>query len=250
MNLYNENQYYVKFYNERFVRVYAMATPPIVKEKTKNNCETISNSEEASLSRTARNIRELALCNDFKYFATLTINSKYCDRFSLQKSQDELKRLISNYRKKCRYYGGNKLKFLFITEKHKNGAFHFHGLTDFIPEPYTNQNGYVSSHLFDNLGYNSFSAIRDYFRTCNYILKYITKDCVRNEHNQIYISSRGLHKADKVILKQCPFSPQFFKPSYTSDFYKCYDFDMFDCLPSDVFKLYDLLQTSPPINFS
>ena len=39
--------------------------------------------QRISLSRTKRNIRELALCNGFTHFATITINSKNADRFSL-----------------------------------------------------------------------------------------------------------------------------------------------------------------------
>ena len=42
--------------------------------------------------------------------------------------------------------------------------------------------------------------INNYIACCNYIMKYITKDCVRNEHNQIYISSRGLKKAFREEL--------------------------------------------------
>lgn len=78
--------------------------------------------ERQSLSRTKRNIKELALCNSFTYFATLTINSEFCDRFSLQACQDKLKYIIQE-----RIRRNNKeFAYLFITEKHKNGAFHFH----------------------------------------------------------------------------------------------------------------------------
>lgn len=85
------------------------------------------------------------------------------------------------------------------------GAFHFHGLvkgidiSDFIKftdSDFTNGNklpyklinlikkGDIIYHLplLDNfIGFNTFSKIRDYTKTCNYILKYITKDCVKNE---------------------------------------------------------------------
>ena len=54
-------------------------------------------SEKSSISRTKRNIRELCLCNNFKYFVTLTIDSKNGDRFHLQECQDLLKKLIHNY---------------------------------------------------------------------------------------------------------------------------------------------------------
>lgn len=52
-----------------------------------------------------------------------------------------------------------------------------------------------------NYGLNSFSKIKDYERCCNYITKYISKDCVRNAKNQVYFCSRGLKKATKYELK-------------------------------------------------
>ncbi|MCI8291366.1 MAG: hypothetical protein HFJ25_03840 [Clostridia bacterium] len=79
--------------------------------------------------------------------------------------------------------------------------FIFTGLIKGISDFYTNSNGYLSHSLFDELGFNSFSVIKDYSKTCNYILKYITKDCVKNEKGTIYISSRGLKKADKYEIK-------------------------------------------------
>lgn len=182
--------------------------------------------DRISLSRTKRNIREIALCNDFTYFATLTINSEQCDRFSLQKCQDKLKYLI-----KERIRRKNKeFKYVFITEKHKDGAFHFHGLVKDI-ELYINSNGYFSSKVFDELGFNSFSPIKDYNKCCNYITKYITKDCVRNENNQIYISSRGLKKAIRYEIK-----PLDFDFSFQNDYVKIRDFNANDLTTDEKLK--------------
>ena len=171
-------------------------------ENIKINYNDIVNKEEVeriSLSRTKRNIREIALCNNFDYFLTFTINSKNCDRFSLDACQNTLKKLIKAYKRKY-----NDFSYVIITEKHKNGAFHFHGLCKGLNnnDLYINNNCYLSSHFFDKLGFNSFSMIKDYNKCCNYITKYITKDCVKNSHNQIYIVSRGLKKANRIELKE------------------------------------------------
>lgn len=77
--------------------------------------------ERISLSRTKRNIKELALCNNFQYFATVTIASTSCDRYSLIECQKKFKRKLKTIKKY-----NNNFKYLFITEKHKDGAFHFH----------------------------------------------------------------------------------------------------------------------------
>lgn len=158
-------------------------------EKVTNDTEL----ERISLSRTKRNIKEICLCNNFKYFVTLTINCKNADRFSLQECQDELKRLIHNYSRRFIRNDKKKFHYILITEKHKDGAFHFHGLfSDLLStDIYTNQYGYLSSHFFDEqLGFCSFSPIQDILKCANYITKYITKDCIKNEHNQIYMCSK------------------------------------------------------------
>lgn len=180
------------------------------------------NSDEVkrvSLSRTKRNIREIALCNDFEYFVTLTIDSEKCDRYSLDIVQDNLKKLLKKIKRTNKDF-----RYIFITERHKDNAFHFHGLVggynnnDLILNDY----GYLSSKIFSqNMGFNSFSKIKDYTKCCNYITKYISKDCVKNSHNQIYISSRGLKKASKE-----EFSFIDFKPSFTNDFCEILDIDL------------------------
>lgn len=153
----------------------------------KNNHIDKEEIERISISRTRRNIRELALSNNFEYFATLTINSNSCDRFSLTECQSNLRRKLKTL-KQC----NKNFAYLFITEKHKNGAYHFHGLVRGITNFYTNKNGYLSHKTFDTLGYNSFSKILNYSKCCNYITKYITKDCVKNEaRNCLYIFQRS-----------------------------------------------------------
>ena len=143
-----------------------------------------------SLSRSKRMIREYALCNDFTYFFTCTVNSEKCDRFSLSETQKKIRYIISEFIKRK----NKDFKYLFITEKHKNGAFHFHGLCNDL-DLYVNKNGYFSSSAFDKLGFNSFSKIKDKEKVANYITKYITKDCVKNEAGTVYFCSRRFKKS-------------------------------------------------------
>lgn len=161
--------------------------------------QTLTSSEEIeriSLCRTRSRIKEICLNNDFEYFGTMTVNSFNNNRFDLNDVQDKMKKLCHKlYR---RSYFENRFKFVFITEKHLNGAYHFHGMFKNFPKDdlYINENGYTSSHTFDILGFNSFDIIKDYTACCHYITKYITKNCVKNENNQIYFCSRNLKKAE------------------------------------------------------
>lgn len=80
------------------------------------------------------------------------------------------------------------------------GHFIFIGLCNDTLDFYINDNNYLSSRDFDELGFNSFSKIESLEKVSNYILKYITKDCVKNSVGTVYISSRGLKKATVTEL--------------------------------------------------
>jgi len=211
-----DSKYYLYQYNDSDFRVVLQKYHKKKGfENTKESKYTNADeTERISLSRTKRNIRELCLCNDFEYFATLTINSKNCDRFSLTECQELLRKKL----KKLKRINTN-FAYLFITKKHKDGAFHFHGMIKGVQNFYKNENGYLSHALFDEIGFNSFSKIKDYSMCCNYITKYITKDCVKNEAGTIYISSRGLKKALKYEI-----SPLDINFTYENDFVKLRDF--------------------------
>lgn len=207
-------KYFIKVYNDSYFRLYSgFQRDKGYKRLLDYNNKDKSESLRTSLSRTKKNIRELCLCNEFEYFCTWTVNSKLCDRFSLQSTQDLMHKTLKSYKRK-----NPSFKFIFITEKHKNGAFHFHGLIKGIGKNdiVYNKNNYPTiKHFADNLGYFSLSKINDYNKCCNYITKYITKHCIKNEHNQIYFCSRGLKKAKIEQLHN--FSYNDFK-KYFSDF--------------------------------
>ncbi len=185
--------------------------------------------QRISISRTKRNIREICLCNDFQYFATITVNSANCDRFSLSECQRTLKKKLHKLKRK-----NSNFAFIFITEKHKNGAFHFHGLVKGI-DMYVNSNGYLSNKVFDEIGYNSFSLIKDYNKCCNYITKYITKDCIKNENNQIYFCSRGLKRATKYDIDIIDLNWNF-----ENDFCKIKDFTSDELTHEEIFKFFNI----------
>lgn len=142
--------------------------------------------ERISLSRTKRRIKEICLCNEFEYFVTMTVSSKVKDynRFDLEDCVWNCKQFMHRLKRKSKDF-----KFIFIIEKHEKGGYHFHGMMKNLPENdiYINKNGYLSSHILDSLGFNSFSKIEDYNKTCNYMTKYITKECLYVLNRDKYI---------------------------------------------------------------
>lgn len=173
--------------------------------------------ERCSLIRTKSRIRELALCNNFEYFGTLTLNGYLCNRYELDEAQKKLRYILENIKRK-----NKELKYIIITEKHKDGAFHFHGLFSGI-DLSLNDFGYFYNEDLARLGFNSFSLIKDYNKCCNYILKYITKDCVRNSHNQIFMRSKGLRVATHEEINPIELDNNW---KYENDYCCMYDIDL------------------------
>lgn len=231
-NLVYKSKSYLYNYNGRYFRVCSIKA---CREKGFEDISKIKKTdkeevERISLSRTRRNIRELALCNDFEYFCTLTVNSSKCDRYSLDEVQDTLRKCLRNIRN-----NSDNFKYLIITEKHKDGAFHFHGLMSGVSDLYINKFGYMSCFKLDVLGFNSFSKIESLQKVANYILKYITKDCVKNSKNQVYISSRGLKKAERSELNTNINNDIEF--TYSNDFVDIIDFDLEKCSRDFLLKI-------------
>lgn len=76
-------QYSDDFYKIVYLKILLSHGYEEINKKTKENNKTSQDElDRISQSRTKREIKEIALCNFFTHFATLTVNSKYCDRFS------------------------------------------------------------------------------------------------------------------------------------------------------------------------
>lgn len=163
---------------------------------------------EHSLSRTRKTILELALCNPWKYFCTFTFSPTY-NRFDIE----EIRKKFTRY---CKYLRecGYQFKYVFVPERHEDGAWHIHGLVDtdiplilfddvdFPVDKKLLGKGYSTSLLFkDKFGFNSFGCIRHHTASAFYISKYISKDNTRlvtDISKRIIWSCKGLNKSVKV----------------------------------------------------
>ena len=172
---------------------------------------------EASLSRTKSAIFELALCNDWEWFVTLTLNPEYHDRKDLKSYKTKLSTWIKNYN---RIHQTN-IKYLLIPENHRDGSWHMHGLMMGLPtehlHEFTEEEKLPLKMLIEiakghrlyswpayekAFGYISISKIKNIESVSKYITKYITKDIYStrislNEH--LYYSSQGLKRAEILL---------------------------------------------------
>lgn len=171
---------------------------------------------DTSLSRTKSAIFELALCNDWEWFVTLTLNPEYHDRKDLNNYKIKLSTWIKNYN---RLHQTN-IKYLLIPENHKDGSWHMHGLVMGLPTEHLHEfredekipikilieiarghKLYSWPSYEKAFGYITISEIISLTSVSKYITKYITKDLIgtrigKNEH--LYYCSQGLKRAEII----------------------------------------------------
>ena len=155
-----------------------------------------------NIARARTRVFEYAICNNFDYFITLTINDKKIDRYDLKGYIKKLGQFIRDYRKKH----GADIQYLLIPEKHENGAWHVHGLIKGIPKNHLhiNENGYLDWQEYKNkFGYCSIDRVRSKEAVSKYITKYIGKSFdsdrgVTEKESKLYYCSRGLKRPEKI----------------------------------------------------
>lgn len=91
-------------------------------------CEPNKADVERSMRRAASKVRDIALCNDFRYFVTLTLDPARIDRHDMDALTRVLNRWADN---RVRRHG---LRYVLVPERHKDGAIHLHGFfNDALP---------------------------------------------------------------------------------------------------------------------
>lgn len=167
-------------------------------------------------------IKELAMCNDFEYFYTQTLND---NRYDLDNFVDEIKKRFKAYKRK-----NENFIYLIIYEKHKDGAYHLHGLVGGLGiDVYKNKNGFLSLACLEDLGFNSLKKIGrtdiDKIKVSNYITKYITKDFLKTSTGFSYFHSKGLKTAKRKVFQPETFNHiiDYLELKYENDFIKIYE---------------------------
>lgn len=126
--------------------------------------------------RARKRVFDLAFCNEFDLFVTLTLNRERIDRYDYKADVRQLGRWLDN---RVRRRG---LRYVFLPEYHKDGAVHFHGLVNSgavkcVDSGHRYKDGRVVYNLPEwSLGWTTAIPLRgDYAAVCAYICKYITK---------------------------------------------------------------------------
>ena len=158
-----------------------------------------------SISRTKSRIFELAGCNPWDWFFTGTLNPEWHDTCNLE----AFRKRLSQYIRDCRKKYGTSCAFLLISEQHKSGAWHVHGLLSGFPDnafrKFTRDEVLPhkilkevnkGSDVRDWTGYSAkfsfttVSQIRCQAKCTSYVAKYITS--ISNGGHMFY-ASQGLN---------------------------------------------------------
>ena len=181
-----------------------------------------------NLIRAKNRVLELALCNNFDFFVTLTIDKTKYDRYNLNKYIQDLSKFIRNQNRK----EGFDIKYLLVPEQHKDGAWHLHGFikglpaAEITPNGNKDENGEPYMHwerYYRKFGFMSMSPVRDVVKASFYIKKYITKTLLESNMSlgaHTYYASQGLEGAsDSIPLdEQCLYDKDFPAFRFVHDF--------------------------------
>lgn len=171
-----------------------------------------------NVRRAKSKVFELALCNDFDYFCTLTFSpNKVKDRYDLEGCMKSFSKWLNNYNNRR---VGASVKYVLLPEEHKDGAWHLHGLISGIPNGDLHEFQY-DEHLptqirneiakgnrvfqwiaYDSkFGYCTLSPVRSKDAVAKYITKYITKELgfsVKAMNAHLYYRSHGLKEKELI----------------------------------------------------
>lgn len=203
---YKHDVFIVKKYGD-IVRITYMRTlrESGWEDSRKGNKKSSVNSKKLgeNITRARAKVREYALCNDWDWWCTFTLDKNLIDRYDLDGYKKKFSAFINDYNKRCpEEY---KVKYLLVPEKHKDGAWHMHGFIKGIRpnDLVVNDNGYLTWKQYARkFGYISMDKIKDSKKASSYILKYITKDLsnsVSDLGKHLYYASRGLATGTEIF---------------------------------------------------
>lgn len=173
---------------------------------------------EQSIARARSRIWEYAMCNDWDWFFTATLDPAKYDRYNLDKFHKDITDWFYDLSRYNKRYG--KIDFLLIPERHKNGAWHLHGLLSGLHTSVlhrfkigdrmsseiarlvrSGRNIYNWKAYQDKFGFCTLERVNNRQAVAKYITKYITKDVsetVTDLNAHMFYHSRPLNTAEKI----------------------------------------------------
>lgn len=145
------------------------------RRKREKDAVSSAAAQARAMRRARAAVRDLALCNDFRYFVTLTLDRAKVDRYDMAAITRKLNCWLDNAVRR------RGLAYVLVPERHQDGAIHFHGFfNDALEVVYSGHTDGQGHEIFNlpawSLGFTT--AIRlygDYASAVGYVCKYIGK---------------------------------------------------------------------------
>lgn len=149
-------------------------------------------SSRCSMSRTRSKLRNICFSFEPEWFVTFTFNKDAVNRYDYDDCLKNMRSFIRHLQ-----YLDSGLQYCIVPEKHKDGAFHFHGLfAGNIPLEYAGKFGKTHTKTdvyhcpdYQKYGFDNWSKVLDPAAIGFYITKYMTKDltaCTKNRQRYLY----------------------------------------------------------------
>ena len=173
---------------------------PVEKRPREKGVKSTGEDMLRSMQRARAKVRRLALANDFRYFVTLTLDGSKIDRYDGGAITKALGRWCDNM---VRRHG---LKYVLVPERHKDGAFHFHGFLNgavrVVDSGHTDPRGCTIWNLPEwKLGFTAAMELYgDYSAAVGYVCKYIGKQEGERPLGRWYYSGGALRQPEKTYV--------------------------------------------------
>lgn len=140
-----------------------------------------NDNEKRSVRRSRTVVKDYVKTNlELKYFVTYTLAPDKIDRYSGQEIYKKIRNWLSD---RVKLKG---LKYILVPEKHKDGAWHFHGFTN---KPLEWKYGFCRIVEIDRE--------KDMGKIINYAISYVRKD-MEMFNGRRYLHSQNLSKPGKI----------------------------------------------------
>lgn len=151
-----------------------------------------------SMRRARAKLRRLALANEFDWFVTLTLSPDEVDRYDAAAIMKKVNRWLDNMVRR------KGLRYVLVPERHKDGAFHFHGFfagsgLEAVPSGHSDKQGHEIFNL-PQWGFGFTAAIRlygTYSQAVGYVSKYIGKQDGERPMGRWYYSGGDLKEPQR-----------------------------------------------------
>lgn len=159
----------------------------------------------SNMRRAKQKLYEYARCVKWEYFVTWTFQKEKVNRYDF----DECSKLLRKWLNNQKQLNAPDLLYLVVPEKHKDGAWHFHGLMSNIGSirlEDLHKKDIQGHKIYRLRGFKygkktEISRVEDTHKISNYVTKYITKDlCIELLGRQKYFVSQNLPKPKEEFL--------------------------------------------------